>query len=372
MRVTPFLFASYSQPFAQTLKSDLKPNLDQQFMRLALDEGAKGLGLTSPNPSVGAVIIRDGQVLGKGFTNIGGRPHAEREAFADCRAKGHDPQGCDIYITLEPCSTTGRTPPCTDAILENGVKRVIWAVTDPNPSHQGAAQELLMNAGVEVVTGVLEEEAEYLHRAFFKVQRTGLPWIIVKTAMSLDGRITRPPGEGQWLTGKEAREDVQIIRGEVDAILTSGQTARNDNPRLDYRGLRLEKKQPVRLVYTNQPQAGLSEDAYLLKENNGGQTQFLKGNLTDNFQQLAQNGIQTILVEAGGNLVGQLLDSNLVDEWITYLAPLITGGDIPAVGGTGIASLKSRLHLEKVTYQQLGFDIRMRGLISQSLKKTSS
>ena len=198
---------------------------DQHFMALALEEGAKGIGLTAPNPSVGAVLVRDGEVLGKGFHSRAGQPHAEIEALADCRRRGNDPQGSDIFITLEPCSTSGRTPPCTQAILENGIRRVIWAVDDPNPHHQGGAYEVLSQAGIEITTGVLEKEAEFLHRAFFKVQRTGLPWIIVKTAMSLDGRITRPPGEGQWLTGAKARTDVQVLRGEVDAILTSGATA---------------------------------------------------------------------------------------------------------------------------------------------------
>ena len=187
---------------------------DQRLMALALEEGAKGIGLTAPNPSVGAVLARDGKILGKGFHKKAGQPHAEIEAFADCRRRGNDAQGSDLYITLEPCSTSGRTPPCTKAILEHGVRRVIWAVDDPNPHHQGGAREVLSKAGIEVTTGVLEEEAEFLHRAFFKFQRTGLPWIIVKTAMSLDGRITRPPGEGQWLTGADARADVQVLRGE--------------------------------------------------------------------------------------------------------------------------------------------------------------
>ena len=188
----------------------------------------------------------------------------------------------------------------------------------------------------------------------------------MKTAMSLDGRITRPPGEGQWLTGTEARADVQILRGEVDAILTSGATARNDNPRLDYRGPRSEKRQPARLVYTNQAQAGLEKGAHLLTANEGGETQFLSGGFHANFKSLVDQGLQTILVEAGGNLIGQLLDEGLVDEWISYHAPIVTGGDRMAVGGIGITDLEKRPRLKNVTYQQFGPDIRVRGLVART------
>ncbi|MGJ8725042.1 MAG: bifunctional diaminohydroxyphosphoribosylaminopyrimidine deaminase/5-amino-6-(5-phosphoribosylamino)uracil reductase RibD [Roseibacillus sp.] len=338
---------------------------DKHFMSLALEEGTKGLGLTAPNPSVGAVLVREGKVLGKGFHSRAGQPHAEVEALADCRRQGNDPQGSEIFITLEPCSTSGRTPPCTQAILEHGIRRAIWAVDDPNPHHQGGARALLYQEGVEITSGVLAEEAEFLHRAFFKVQRTQLPWIIVKTAMSLDGRITRPLGEGQWLTGAEARADVQVLRGEVDAILTSGSTARNDNPRLDYRGPRSEKQQPARLVFSRQPQAGLPASAHLLTPNESGPTKFLSGDLKENLTQLASEGLQTILVEAGGGLVGQLLDEGLVDEWISYFAPLVCGGDVPAVAATGATELERRPRLDRVTYQQFGPDIRLRGLVNR-------
>lgn len=344
--------------------TEINASTDEQWMTLALAEGAKGIGLTAPNPHVGAVLVRDGQLLGQGFHTRAGQPHAEVEALNDCRRRGNDPQGSTIYITLEPCSTRGRTPPCTTAILESGIQRVVWASDDPNPSHQGSARQILTAAGVAVTSGILTDQAEQLHRAFFKVQRTGVPWLIVKTALSLDGRITRPPGEGQWLTGPEARADVQVLRGQVDAILTSGSTARNDNPRLDYRGTRKEKKQPTRLVFSRQPQAGLPAAAHLLTPNESGPTKFLTGDLREHLTQFASEGLQTILIEAGGRLVGQLLDEGLVDEWISYFAPLICGGDVPAVAGTGVTDLEKRPRLKNVTYQQLGPDIRVHGLIA--------
>lgn len=333
------------------------------MMRQALLEGHKGLGLTAPNPSVGAIIVRDQKIIARGHHQAAGKPHAEKQALQDCHNQNHSPQGTDLYLTLEPCSTTGRTPPCTQAIIENGFRRVIWAADDPNPAHQGNARQILTSAGIQVQTGILAHEAEILHRGFFKVQRQGLPWIIVKTALSLDGRITRPPHETQWLTSKEALTDVQTIRGQVDAILTSGQTARTDNPRLTYRGPRTQKKQPHRLIFTNQPQAGLPKEAHLLQTTQP--TRFIKGDLKENLQKLAQEGIQTILVEAGGQLISQLLAQNLVDEWISYLAPIITGGPNPALSGTGAQNLSQRPRLTNISYQQLGPDIRLQGYLKK-------
>ena len=339
----------------------MSQNSDDYLMTLALVEGQKGVGLTAPNPSVGAVLVRDGEVLGRGFHRGAGQAHAEVEAVAHAREQGHDPSGSDIFITLEPCSTTGRTPPCTELLIKNRIKRVIWAADDPNPAHQGVAREILTNQGIEVVSGVKQKEAERLHCGFFKVQREGLPWVIVKTAMSLDGRITRPPGEGQWLTGPEARNDVQILRGEVDAILTSGETARQDNPRLSYRGSRAEKKQPLRVVLSRNPWANLPESFHLRKAEDQEPTLFLTGDLQSALQDLAQRGVQTLLVEAGGTLIGDFLNQKLIDQWIAYLAPLATGGPLPAVAGEGVKALENHLCLQDVTYKKLGNDIRLQG-----------
>jgi diaminohydroxyphosphoribosylaminopyrimidine deaminase/5-amino-6-(5-phosphoribosylamino)uracil reductase len=335
---------------------------DFDFMKLALAQGRLGLGFTAPNPSVGAIIVRNGEILGKGYHVRAGAPHAEIEAIADAHRNGHDLIGSEIFITLEPCSTEGRTPPCTSALLKEGFQRVVWAADDPDVRHCGAARKLLEQRGVEVKTGVLAEEADYLHRAFFKVQRTGLPWVIVKTALSLDGRITRPPGEGQWLTGDKARAEVQEIRGEADAIVTSGATARADNPRLSYRGKRVGKNQPARVVISRQEQGGLPLTAHLL--NDGELTRFEKGDLASMLRRLAAEGLHTVLVEAGGGLVGDLLDARLVDEWVSYFAPLICGGPSPAVGGKGIGELFKRPRLHRIESARLGDDVRVRGLVS--------
>ncbi|WP_267906983.1 bifunctional diaminohydroxyphosphoribosylaminopyrimidine deaminase/5-amino-6-(5-phosphoribosylamino)uracil reductase RibD [Roseibacillus ishigakijimensis] len=343
------------------------------MMAQAIVEGSKGVGLTAPNPSVGAVVVREGKIVARGFHRGVGQPHAEIEAIADADRKGVNLKECEIFITLEPCSSYGRTPPCTAALIANGFRRVVWAADDPNPNHSGRAWEILRDAGIEVDRGLLAEEAAYLHRAFFKVQRKGLPWLIVKTAMSLDGRLTRPPGEGQWLTSPSAREDVQKLRGEADAILTSGETARSDNPRLNYRGPRAEKKQLKRVVLTRIPEAGLSAGAHLLNPTESGPTRFEGGDIEQILRNLAQEGIQTILVEAGGRLVGDLLKLGLVDEWVAYYAPLVSGGPVPSVGGGQESHLPRPLSLKNLVYEQVGPDLKVRGLIGpQLLKKSES
>jgi len=180
---------------------------DAHWMHLALAEARKGIGKTAPNPPVGAVIVQNDILLGKGWHRAAGQPHAEREAIADAiRNHGADSlQGATIYVTLEPCSTHGRTPPCTQGIVDAGIRRVVYATVDRNPDHAGRADAILTDHQISVSSGTCREEAEKILRPFFKVRETGLPWIIWKTAMSLDGRITRPPGEGQWLTGEAAR-----------------------------------------------------------------------------------------------------------------------------------------------------------------------
>ncbi|MEY4242774.1 MAG: bifunctional diaminohydroxyphosphoribosylaminopyrimidine, partial [Verrucomicrobiota bacterium] len=205
-------------------------NEDEKWMDRALEEARKGVGKTAPNPPVGAVIVKNGVLLGRGWHRAAGRPHAEREALADAeRSHGSEAvRGATIYITLEPCSTQGRTPPCTQGLMDAGIRRVVYACRDENPAHAGRADELLTKAGIEVLAGVRGEAAERLLRPFFKVRKTGLPWVIWKTAMSLDGRVTRPPGEGQWLTSADSRSDVHRLRSTVDAILTSGETVRRD------------------------------------------------------------------------------------------------------------------------------------------------
>jgi len=336
-------------------------NDDARWMELALEEARKGIGRTAPNPPVGAVIVKDGVVLGKGWHRAAGQPHAEREALADAASK--DVRGATIYVTLEPCSTHGRTPPCTAGIIEAGISRVVYACVDRNPDHAGRADDLLKTADIEVVSGVGSNEAEKILRPFFKVRESGLPWVIWKTAMSLDGRITRPPGEGQWLTGELARADVQKLRSTVDAILTSGETVRRDNPALTIRVPELleGRQQPWRVVATDKPET-MPAEAPLFSDEWKERTLIRpRHDLEATLRGLVKDqGVLTIMVEAGGVFSAALFEAGLVDEVVVYYAPMLCGGPSPGLGGVG---LKESLHLDEVDFQQFGNDVRLSGVV---------
>ena len=334
---------------------------DSEWMALALDEARKGIGRTAPNPPVGAVIVKENVLLGKGWHRRAGQPHAEREALAD--AHGKDLDGSTIYITLEPCSTYGRTPPCTQGLIEAGVARVVYACVDRNPDHAGRADEILTAAGIEVVSGVCSDEAEKILRPFFKVRETGLPWIIWKTAMSLDGRITRPPGEGQWLTGETSRADVQKLRSTVDAILTSGETVRRDKPALTIRVPELleGRPQPWRVVATDQPET-MPPDASLFSDEWKERTLIRpRHDLEKTLRDLVKDqGVLSVMVEAGGVFSAALFEAGLVDEAVIYYAPILCGGPSPGLAGEG---LRESLRLDEVAFRQFGHDVRVSGLV---------
>jgi len=334
-------------------------------MRRALEEGARGIGKTAPNPAVGAVIVRDGVELGAGWHQRAGMPHAEREAIAEViKQHGKDAlRGATAYVTLEPCSTRGRTPACTEGLIEHGISRVVYSVTDPNPAHVGGADSILQAAGIEVISGVLAAEGQRLLRGFDKVQRTGLPWVIWKTAMSLDGRLTRPPGEGMWLTGASSRAEVQRVRAEVDAIVTSGETVRRDNPRLDLREPELleGREQPWRVVISRRG-GELPQDAPLFADAHSSRTRVWKGEDLERIlrEVVVDLGVHTVLLECGGNLAGACLDRRLIDEVVGFAAPMVCGGDVPALGGAG---LPDGVGLCDLRFDRFDDDVMMRGVL---------
>ena len=338
---------------------------DTHWMQLALTEARKGVGKTAPNPPVGAVLVKNGVLLGSGWHRAAGRPHAEREALADALAHhGRDAvRGATIYITLEPCSTSGRTPPCTQALIDAGVARVVYACVDRHPLHAGRADALLTSAGIAVSSGVCRSDAERLLRPFFKVLATGLPWLIWKSAMSLDGRITRPPGEGRWITGEPARADVQQFRATVDAILTSGATVRHDQPALTIRvpELLVGRLQPWRVVFTDAPES-LPRNAPLFTDEWHARTLIRSGrDLTESLRALArEQGVLTAVTEAGSIFSAALFAAGLVDEIVVYYAPILCGNTTPALAGS---SLPKSLRLIETDIQQLGDDIRVRGVL---------
>jgi len=340
---------------------------DERWMRTALEEARKGIGRTAPNPPVGAVIVKDGVCIGSGWHRAAGRPHAEREALADAFQKVGPAavRGATAYVTLEPCSTYGRTPPCTAGLIEAGISLVVYGCVDRNPDHAGRADALLGAAGIAVCGGVLASDCLAILRPFFKVRESGLPWVVWKTAMSLDGRITRPPGEGQWLTGESARADVQQLRATVDAILTSGETVRRDQPALTIRVPELleGRQQPWRIVVTDQPES-LPRDSAIFRDAWADRTLLRpRGDLAGILRGLvAEQGVLSVMVEAGGEFSAALFAEGLVDEAVVYLAPLLCGGEIPALGGAGLAE---KLALREVEFARIGEDVRMRGMIAR-------
>lgn len=333
---------------------------DEHFMRRALAEARKGVGKTSPNPAVGAVIVRAGRVLALGYHRGPGQPHAEIEAMRAV-GKGSDCRGATIYATLEPCSTHGRTPPCTDAIVEAGFRRVVFGATDPNPRHAGRAVKILEAAGLVVTTGIRATECADLNRAFNHWIVTGMPWVIAKYATSLDGRLTQRPDEPTWLTGPAARQHAQALRARVDAILVGAGTVRADNPRLTVRGIR-GARQPWRVVLTRTGE--LPQSAHLFKDTHRERTLVFRGKmLRAVLRELGAREVTSVLIEGGANVLGQAFDRRLVHEVQCYYAPLILGGPVTAVGGRGVASNESRILLNQPRYETIGRDICLRALV---------
>ncbi len=341
--------------------------IDEHFMVLALAEARKGLGLTSPNPAVGAVIVKDGIIMGSGWHKKYGAAHAEREAIRNA-GEGAMLRGATLYVTLEPCSTQGNTGACTEAIIAAGFSRVVYGTKDVNPAHAGAADQILKAAGIEVTSGVLDDQCQAMIRGFSKRMRTGYPWVIAKMAMSLDGRITRQEAEGQWLTGAEARAEAHQIRAEVDAIIVGGKTLRKDNPSLTVRGEasigRETKEQPWRVILTQSGKENLPLDSVVFTDEFRDRTLVHEDmSFDDSLKNLADRGCNVVLLECGGVLMRQFIEQSLVDEVAVFFAPLLTGGlDF----GFGVGEhLKNSIELENMYMTQHREDFLLRGIVKK-------
>ncbi len=333
---------------------------DEVYLREALKEGKKGLGLTSPNPPVGAIIVRDGQVIGRGWHEKTGGPHAELFAIGDAsRNFGLDAsRGATLYVTLEPCSTHGRTPPCVNAIITAGIKRVVVGTQDPNPVHSGKGLDLLKAAGIEVTCGVAEKESQELIRFFTRHITTGMPWVIAKSAATLDGRTRLPAECGPWVSSQKARDDVQFWRRQCDAILVGGETFRVDNPSLTLRGKWAEgRPQPWRVILSSDPD--LPETHKLFTDFHANRTIVHDGiTLRESLGRLGKNGVTSVMLESGGRLLSHALTEGLVNEVILYLAPILGGANQMLIHGEGIASTLKDLEVTKI-----GSDLRLRGMV---------
>ena len=342
----------------------LTPDEDIHWMKLALKQASNGVGSTSPNPPVGAVIVKGGKLIGKGWHQKAGSPHAEREAIADALEQ-HSSEalnGATIYVTLEPCSSHGRTAPCTDGILAAGITRVVYGSQDPNPKHAGAAEKIIQSAGLEVHSGVCQSECDKLIRPFTKVQQTGLPWVTLKSAISLDGKTTRRPAEGQWLSSPESREYVQKMRYQSDAIITGGNTVRMDNPSLTLRSTnRPDKQQPWRMVITRGKKEALPQDYQLFGDEHANRTLIQEhGDILSALKTLANKGCNSVLVEAGGTLMAAILQLELADELVIFYAPMLTGG-----ADAGFGQLTPEVVLEEQQFTRIGSDIMLRATIKK-------
>ncbi|MEI7865554.1 MAG: bifunctional diaminohydroxyphosphoribosylaminopyrimidine deaminase/5-amino-6-(5-phosphoribosylamino)uracil reductase RibD [Chthoniobacterales bacterium] len=329
---------------------------DQHLMRQAIALAKRGAGKTLPNPAVGCLIVKRGKILGAGWHRRAGGPHAEIVALRSL-AKISSARGATAYITLEPCSTSGKTPPCTGALVEAGFARIVVGATDPNPKHRGRGLRLLRRAGLTVDAGVLADECAELNPAFNHFMTTGLPWVIAKCGMSLDGRLTRPPGEGPWITSTASRRDAMKLRARVDAILVGAATVRADDPALTLRGrAHRAAPQPWRVVWA--PRRMPPKTARVFQDAARDHTiLFRDKSLRSVLKKLAARGILNVLVEGGGHTLGKLFHAGLANEVVFYVAPLLTGGAVSAVAGRGFRSTK----LVNVRYTKVGADLKITG-----------
>lgn len=362
--------------------------IDATYMKLALKLAARGAGWVSPNPMVGAVVVKDGQVVGRGYHRRVGLPHAEVEALG---AAGAAVRGAELYVTLEPCNHEGRTPPCTMTILSAGISRVIIATRDSNPRVAGGGVEFLRSRGVSVEVGLLEEEARRLNEAWFHWMETGRPWVMVKAACSLDGKIATAGGESQWLTGEAARALGHRLRHRVDAIVVGIGTVLADDPQLTTRLPRGPGRDPIRLVLDSTLRLPLSARLLHLDspaptwvattgqappakrralEDLGARVLVLpeaagRVSLPGLLEFLGAQQVQSLLVEGGAEVLGAFFDQKLVHLFRFFYAPTILGGRaaLGVVGGLGVDRLKEAQRAQNLEIRRVGEDFLVSGYL---------
>ena len=354
------------------------PNFHEKMMHRALVLARKGVGKTSPNPSVGCVIVKDGEIVGEGWHRMAGTPHAEVHAL---QAAEDLACGADVYVTLEPCSHHGKTPPCAEALISAGVARVFIGMTDPNPKVCGQGERLLQDAGITVQTGILEEECRLLNEYFIKHITTGLPFVISKSAMTMDGKIATAGGDSKWITSEEARRFAHTLRSEADAIMVGIGTVLADDPLLTARipG----SKDPLRIIVDSGLRIPLS--ANVLREGQPSRTiiatlcddpakiaairergadvlvckaRDCRVDLNDLIIRLGAMGILSILLEGGAELAGAMLRGGLIDKFCFFFAPKLVGGaGMEPFAGQGAASMADVVALKNITVREFGADL---------------
>jgi diaminohydroxyphosphoribosylaminopyrimidine deaminase/5-amino-6-(5-phosphoribosylamino)uracil reductase len=361
---------------------------DQHFMQLALDLAVKGEGFTSPNPMVGAVVVKGDQVVGSGYHQKIGGPHAEVNAID---AAGKLAQGATLYVTLEPCNHTGRTRPCTRKIIAAGIKRVVLAMIDPNTDVAGGGADYLKQHGIQITSGVCREQALKLNEAFVKFVRTRRPFVIAKCAATLDGRIATRSGDSKWVTGEKSRQFVHRLRHAADGILVGINTVRNDDPSLTTRQPHGRSKDPVRIILDTH--LAISPEAKLLRQESDAETILVVGRgLTadkptsfnqdgirviqaelDNgmidldalMDQLGAIGLTSILIEGGSRVLNSAFRAGIVDKVFFFYAPKILGGDdgIPICSGPGPELMSQSIAVNNIDVHRFGDDVLIEGYL---------
>ncbi|MGE5379459.1 MAG: bifunctional diaminohydroxyphosphoribosylaminopyrimidine deaminase/5-amino-6-(5-phosphoribosylamino)uracil reductase RibD [Methylocystaceae bacterium] len=364
--------------------------MNEQYMQRALDLALLAEGRTSPNPLVGAVIVRDGVIVGEGYHHRAGEPHAEINAL---REAGELARGAAIYVTLEPCCHHGRTGPCCEALIAAGISEVIAATVDPNPKVAGKGLSRLQEAGIRVRTGLLEETARDINQPFFKRIRTGLPYLVLKTAMSLDGKIATAAGDARWITTEVSRQLVHEMRNRYDGVMVGANTVIKDNPQLNVRLDLPGKRDPVRIIVDGgldlpptsqvvttarkQPTMVITAEtadparAAVLTDY-GVELIKVAGSVDDldlsaGLRQLASRGLSSILVEGGGGLNWSLLKTGMIDYWFAFIAMKVIGGTAAPtpIGGAGFAKVDEAVPLVVNKWQPIGEDLLIEGWLGE-------
>lgn len=365
----------------------------EEYMWLAIKLALKAQGQTSPNPLVGALIVKNGTIVGRGFHCQAGTPHAEINALTEA---GNKAQGAELYLNLEPCSHFGRTPPCVDAIIQKKIMKVFVGMVDPNPLVRGRGIKKLKEAGIEVATGILEKECRKLNEVFIKYITTKRPFVILKAAASLDGRVAAESGDSQWITNEKSREYVHQLRSAVDAVLVGIGTVNKDDPKLTCRLKNRKGKDPIRIVVDSTlsispkakvlnlnsqaltiiattPKAPLKKRALIEKK--GARVLVIPSkdrvDLRLLMEILGKEEITSVLIEGGSEINTSALHSGIVDKVLFFYAPKIIGGkQAPLmVGGKGIARVKDALVLHNITTQRFSDDVMIEGYIKKDVKK---
>ncbi|MFP4255714.1 MAG: bifunctional diaminohydroxyphosphoribosylaminopyrimidine deaminase/5-amino-6-(5-phosphoribosylamino)uracil reductase RibD [Desulfobacterales bacterium] len=360
---------------------------DADYMKTALELAEKGRGWTSPNPMVGAVIVKNDRITGRGWHETPGGPHAEVNAISDA---GGETSGATMYVTLEPCNHHGRTPPCTEAIIAAGISRVVCAMPDPNPEVKGGGASYLASCGIEVETGLYEQEARRLNEFFIKFTSTGRPFVILKSASTLDGKIASRTGDSKWVTGPAARRHVHLLRHWTDAILVGINTVRSDDPSLTARLEEQSTSDPVRVILDTR--LSIPEDARVLTQSSSARTIIAAGSSADPekarrlentgakvlrlphgqggvdlnalMEQLGRISITSVLVEGGSMVSGAFFSARLVDKVCFFYAPRILGGDgIPICSGPAPRLMASASGVRDIRISRFDHDIMVEGYV---------